>query len=42
MSPEDVASKFNEITDFSKKNDYPTGGNELYAKIVEFRQKAKL
>lgn len=42
MSPEDVAKRFNEITDFSKNNDYPLSGNDTFARIVEFREKAKL
>lgn len=42
MTPEDVASKFKEITDFSRNSDYPTSGNDTFGRIMEFREKAKL
>jgi hypothetical protein len=34
MSPEDVAKRFGEITDFTKKNDYPTSGNDTFGRIM--------
>lgn len=42
MSAEDVAKRFDEITSFDKNNDYPTSGNDTFARIMEFREKAKL
>lgn len=42
MSPEDVAKRFSEVTDFSKNCDYPLSGNDTFARIVELREKAKL
>jgi hypothetical protein len=37
MSPEDVASKIREISDFSRKNDYPTKGDDTFARILNYR-----
>ena len=42
MSPEEVQKRFGEITDFDKNNDYPASGNDTFARIMEFREKAKL
>jgi len=42
MTPEAVAKKFGDITDFSKKNDYPNAMGTTFAKLTEFRAKAKL
>jgi hypothetical protein len=42
MSPEDVAKRFGEITDFERKNDYPVSGADTFARIIEEREKAKL
>lgn len=44
MSPEDVAKKWEEINNFNRKNDYPTGADETFSKIMEYRDglKAKL
>ena len=42
MTPEDVKSKFEEITDFDKTCDYPASGNDTFARIMEFREKAGL
>lgn len=42
MTPEDVVSKWEEITNFDRKCDYPTSGNDTFGRIMEFREKAKL
>ena len=42
MSPEDVVKKWDDITNFDKNCDYPTSGNDTFARIMEFREKAGL
>ena len=37
MTPEDVAAKMSEITDFGRKNDYPTSANDTFGRIMEYR-----
>lgn len=42
MTPEDVANHWNEITDFSRKCDYPTNLNSTFERIMQLREKANL
>ena len=42
MTPEEVAKKWGDITNFEKECDYPTSGNDTFARIMEFREKANL
>ena len=42
MTPEDVASRWKEITDFGGKNDYPNSYNHTIERIMQLREKAKL
>lgn len=37
MSPEDVAAKIKEISDFNRKNDYPASGDDTFARILNYR-----
>jgi hypothetical protein len=37
MTPEGVAAKWKEITDFDRKSDYPTRADETFSKIMEYR-----
>ena len=41
MSPEDVAKKIEEIGNFERKNDYPTKGDDTFARIIEYRESIK-
>jgi hypothetical protein len=34
MSVEDVAKNFNNVISFDRKNDYPTSGNDTFARII--------
>ena len=42
MTPEDVASRWKEITDFDRKCDYPSTLNSTFERIMELREKANL
>ena len=42
LSPEDVTKEWKNICSFDRKNDYPSSGNDTFARIVEYREKAKL
>jgi hypothetical protein len=42
MTTEDVSKKFDDICNFDKECDYPASGNDTFARIMEFREKAKL
>jgi len=42
MTPEDVVKRWDNITNFDKNCDYPTSGNDTFARIMEFREKAGL
>lgn len=41
MSPEDVASKMKEISDFNRTNDYPTRGDDTFGRILNYRNNLK-
>lgn len=42
MCPEDVAKRWDEITNFDRNCDYPASGNDTFGRIMEFREKAGL
>lgn len=41
MSPEDVAAKIGEISDFNKTCDYPTRGDDTFGRILNYRNSLK-
>jgi len=41
MSPEDVAAKIAEISDFNRKCDYPTRGDDTFGRILNYRNSIK-
>jgi len=41
MSPEDVAAKIGEISDFDRKSDYPKKGDDTFSRILNYRNSLK-
>lgn len=41
MSAEDVRDKFEEISSFNRKCDYPNRADETFSRIMEYRESIK-